>query len=133
MIATLNFKPYDKGALRGFFDLRYHGLSIKNCHLMHSEGGLWISLPQQEGKDADGNRKWYDILYLTPPEAAHVRRLVIADLQAQGHVAATVNQHQGTRKASRQDRKQPTKRTPEGEDLTAHYTPANDPHGDIPF
>ena len=56
MISALNFKPYDKGSLRGFFDLRYHGLTIKGCRVMESSSGLWVALPQKE-IDQDGERK----------------------------------------------------------------------------
>jgi DNA-binding cell septation regulator SpoVG len=118
MISALNFKKYEKGAMRGFFDLRYHGLTIKGCRLMDGTNGLWIALPQKEAEQ-NGERKWFDQMHLTPPEAEHVRRLAIADLKAQGHIE------------SRQPAPpQLHHRTFEGEDLSAHYTPAED---DIPF
>ena len=81
MISALNFKNYDKGAMRGFLDLRYHGLTIKGVRLMSGNNGLWLALPQQKGEQ-DGETKWFDQMFLTKPEAEHVRRLVLADLQA---------------------------------------------------
>jgi DNA-binding cell septation regulator SpoVG len=118
MISALNFKAYEKGALRGFFDLRYYGLTIKGCRLMTGNTGLWIALPQQKG-ERDGQVEYFDQMFLTPPEREHVRRLAVADLEAQGHIVskqpAPAQQHH---------------RTPEGEDLSQHYTPAGD---DIPF
>ena len=46
MISVLNFKPFDRGSIRGFFDLWYHGLTIKSCRLMEGNNGLWFSFPQ---------------------------------------------------------------------------------------
>ena len=86
-IRALNFKPFDRGSMRGFFDLAYGGLTIKGCRLMSGNNGLWVAFPQQKGEQ-DGETKWFDQMFLTKPEAEHVRRLVIADLQAQGHLEA---------------------------------------------
>ena len=54
---------------------------------MSGNNGLWIALPQQNGEQ-DGEIKYFDQMYLTPPEAEHVRRLALLDLQAQGHIEA---------------------------------------------
>ena len=51
MISVLNFKPYENGHIRGFFDLRYHGLTIKSCRLMAGNNGLWFSFPQVKGEE----------------------------------------------------------------------------------
>ena len=64
MISVLNFKPFGKGSIKGFFDLRYHGLTIKGCRLMNGNGDLWFSFPQVKG-EADGETKWFDQMYLT--------------------------------------------------------------------
>ena len=85
MISVLNFKQHDQGALIGFFDLRYFGLTIKGCRLMDGRNGLWIAFPQQKVEQS-GETKWFDQMYLTPPERQHVRRLVLADLRNQGYV-----------------------------------------------
>lgn len=121
MISALNFKPFNKGSLRGFFDLRYHGLTIKGCRLMAGKGGLWVALPQKE-INKDGERKWVDQLYLTPPEMDHVRRLVIADLESQGHL-----DHAPKEPAA----KRPPYRPPEKEDLSEYYTQGTEDN--IPF
>jgi DNA-binding cell septation regulator SpoVG len=83
MISVLNFKSYEKGALRGFFDLRYFGLSIKGCRLMQGNNGMWFAFPQVKG-EADGEVKYYDQMFLTPLERDHVTRLVLLDLEGQG-------------------------------------------------
>jgi DNA-binding cell septation regulator SpoVG len=86
MVSALNFKSYESGAICGFFDLRYHGSVIKDCRLMRgNNGGHWLALPQKKG-EKDGETKYFDIIYLTKPEAEHVRNLVIAQLKAEGHI-----------------------------------------------
>jgi DNA-binding cell septation regulator SpoVG len=126
-VSALNFKPYNKGAMRGFFDLRYHGLTVKGCRLMNGNGGLWIALPQKEAEQ-DGERKYFDQMYLTPPEAEHVRRLVITDLMSQGHIERpAAKQKPSAKQASRE-----THRTLEGEDVSEYYTDPN-ADDDIPF
>ena len=84
MIGVLNYKPFQRGSILGFFDLRYHGLTIKGCRLMTGANGFWFSFPQREGKDEAGNVKYFDIIYMTKPEAEHARRLVVAELEVQG-------------------------------------------------
>lgn len=137
-VGALNFKRFEKGAMCGFLDLRYHGLTIKGVRLMAGNGGLWLAFPQQKGEQ-DGETKWFDQMFLTKPEAEHVRRLVVADLRAQGHIQAPARGGGGNGqppwKTDHGDH-QPTQhrqghRSPEGEDLSDYYT-----HGaedDIPF
>ncbi len=124
MISALNFKPYDKGALKGFFDLRYHGMTVKGCRLMTGKNDLWLARPQKQGKQ-DGEVKYFDQMFLTKPEAEHVRRLVIADLQAQGHLEG---KPRGERGQSR-----PRRMTPEGEDVTDYYPDPKSNGDDIPW
>ena len=117
MIAVLNFKAFDRGSIKGFFDLRYHGLTIKGCRLMDGNGGLWFSFPQIKAEE-DGETKYFDQMFMSSLERDHIRSLVMLDLQAQGHI----------------DRPKPkpraTHKTPEGEDLGEHYSDKAD---DIPF
>ena len=116
----------------GFLDLRYHGLSIKGCRLMSGKNGHWIALPQREGKDENGELKYYDQLYLSPPEADHVRRLVLLDLERQGHIggAAPANGITAARRPTTHGRGGRSHRTPEGEDLSDYYSQPGD---EIPF
>lgn len=126
-VSALNFKSFERGAMHGFFDLRYHGLTIKGCRLMSSNNGLWIALPQKE-TEQDGERKYFDQMYLTQPEAEHVRKLAIADLQAQGHIdRPTPKPKPAAKRAPRGSH-----RTPEGESLDEYYTDPN-ADDDIPF
>ena len=122
MISVLNFKKFERGSLLGFFTLRYHGLSIQNCRLMAGKNGSgpWFSFPQIK-VEKDGETEYHDLMYLTPPEREHVRALIMAELQAQGHVEAPKTKKQGNGKGQY--------RTPEKEDL-AEYYPEPD---DLPF
>lgn len=128
MISVLNFKSYDKGAIRGFFDLRYHGLTIKGCRLMNTNGGLWIAFPQRLG-EKDGETKWFDQMYLTAPEMDHVRKMVIADLRSLGIIEKSPRrQHQSN---DRGNKAPGTYRTSEGGDLSQPYSGGS--NDDIPF
>ncbi|WP_419656287.1 uncharacterized protein Dvar_53830 [Desulfosarcina variabilis str. Montpellier] len=127
-VSALNFKSFERGAMLGFFDLRYHGLTIKGCRLMSSNNGLWIALPQKEA-DQDGGRKYFDQMFLTPPETEHVRKLAIADLQTQGHIDRPVAKKEAAAKQAPKG----SYRAPEGEDLSEYYVPPGDDGDDIPF
>ena len=122
MIAVLNFKPFNRGSLLGFFTLRYHGLSIQNCRLMAGKNGgaPWFSFPQLK-TEKDGETKYIDILQLTNAEREHVRGLVLAELQAQGHIERDKPKGQPNGRH----------RTPEGEDLSEYFTDTG--QDNIPF
>jgi len=94
MIGVLNYKLFQRGSVLGFFDLRYHGLVIKGCRLMIGQNGYWMAFPQKEGTDKDGKTQYYDQMYLNKPEADHVRRLIVAELEAQGFIEHATKQAQ---------------------------------------
>ena len=110
-IRVMNFKPYNRGSLLGFFTLGYGGLSIQNCRLMAGNNGgpAWFAFPQVKGEQ-DGETKYYEILHLSNPEREAVRALIIADLQSQGYL-------KDQPKLNR-----PQHRTPEGEYLDHYFS-----------
>jgi DNA-binding cell septation regulator SpoVG len=125
MIGALNFKTFQRGSILGFFDLRYHGLVVKGCRLMNGQNGYWIAFPQKEGTDKDGKTQYFDQIYLARPEAEHVRRLVVAELETQGHI------HHKKQPAQPQQRPSNGFHHPDtGEDLSDYMPPSDD---DIPF
>lgn len=133
MISAFNFKPHDRGAIVGFFDLRYHGLTIRGCRIMNTNGGYWFSFPQRQGEQ-DGQVRYFEVMHLTPPETEHVRTLVLAELEAQGFISRPSKQAGKPRTTTRPDTPpsaRPTHITPEGEDLSEYYTQPGD--DDIPF
>lgn len=132
MISVLNFKPFDRGLIKAFFDLRYHGLTIKGCRLMKGNDGLWFAFPQLKNEEG-GETKYYDQMFLASPEREHVRKLITAQLLAEGHINEP--QQESVQHSNPQQNFKPRaggQRTFEKEDLSEHYTPADDNTG-IPF
>jgi len=83
MISVLNFKPFDRGSLKGFFTLLYHGLSIKNCRLMTGDNGLWFSFPQQKENLGD-EVKYHEQGHLdAPKQPAKAKRVPIPKAPSQ--------------------------------------------------
>jgi hypothetical protein len=123
VISVLNFKKFDRGSILGFFDLRYHGLTIKGCRLMagNNGGSPWFSFPMLRGEQ-DGKTKYLDQMFVTVPEREHVRALVLAELESQGHFQRSKPAQSNGRRSDR---------TPEGEDLSEFYTAGQDDN--IPF
>jgi len=121
MISVLNFKPFDSGSLKGFFTLLYHGLSIKNCRLMTGDNGLWFSFPQQKENLGD-EVKYHDQMFLSPPERDHVTRLIVLDLEQQGHLDAP--------KQPAKAKRVPIPKAP-SQDISDHFTSGQD--DDIAF
>ncbi len=126
MISVLNFKSFERGSIKGFFDLRYYGLTIKSCRLMDGNNGLWFSFPQTRAEE-NGETKWFDMMFMSSLERDHVRKLVLLDLQQQGHLG----QEKPKAKPKAQPRAKAAHETPEGEDLSEHYTQGQ--NDDIPF
>ena len=126
MISVLNFKAFDRGSMRGFFDLRYHGLTIKGCRLMNGTNGLWFSFPQIKAEE-NGETKYYDQMFLTSLEREHVRKLVLIDLEQQGYIDRPKSKPKPTKRRSSTAQH----KTPEGENLDEYYTPPDE--DDIPF
>ena len=128
-VRVIDFKPYRKGALIGFFTLGYGGICIKGCRLMSGSNGNghWIALPQKEYQDKDGKTQYTDQIYITKPEADFVRRVVVMELERQ-RVGAKTTKPENKRVGSP---RQQAFRTPEGEDLSDYMPPPGD--DDIPF
>ena len=80
--------------------------------------------------------KYLDIMALSSPEREAVRSLILLELQQQGHIEGQ-HSSQGQGKASSQKKASRPRQSsgrhisPEGEDLSEHYTQPGD--DDIPF
>jgi DNA-binding cell septation regulator SpoVG len=132
-IRAMNFKPFDRGSMKGFFDLGYGGLTIKGCRLMNGNNGWWFSFPQQKA-DENGEVKYHDFLFLTPPEKEDVRRLIVAHLLEEGFVSPEPKQEPQTQTPTsgpRQAQKAGKQRTFGNEDISEYYQQTAD--SDIPF
>lgn len=80
----------------------------------------------------DGETKWFDQVYLTAPEMDHVRKLVVADLQAQGFIERPASESKRSPNRQTPGQQRPPRRTPEGDDLSEYRTP-DDGIDDIPL
>ena len=58
----LNFKPFEKNTLRGFFDIELaSGLILRGCTL-HENGRRWVGLPAKPYTANDGGQAWAAIV-----------------------------------------------------------------------
>ena len=121
MIRALNFKSYEKGSMRGFFDLGYGGLVVKGCRLMDGKNGLWLAMPSKQIKK-DGETIYLDIVEMAKSDAEQVRKTILSDLRQQGHLDGKAQNPRPARSYQR----------PEQEDLSEYY-PQGGGDEDIPF
>ena len=98
IIELINFKPYPRGALKGFFDLHIDILTISGCSYFEKDGKRWFTFPNKPYEDM----RQIDALNGKPEK----------------------NRRQSS-KSYQEDH-----RTPEGEDLSQHYSSKDE---DIPF
>ena len=63
-IECINFKSFDKGGLLGFANLFVvsWGLEVYNVSVYRNSqtGHRFITFPSREGKDKEGNAKWFE-------------------------------------------------------------------------
>ena len=60
---VLNFKPFDKNNLRGFFDLELpSGLILHGCTLHTDDGHYWIGLPSRPWSKQDGTQSYAKVI-----------------------------------------------------------------------
>lgn len=61
---VINFRPHDKGALKGFFDLKMEGwgnLIIRGMQLFQKGDRSWVNFPSKE-IEKDGEKQWFALL-----------------------------------------------------------------------
>ena len=52
---------------------------------MDGDNGLWFAFPQIKDEE-NGEASYFEQMFLTSPERGHIRKLVLLDLQQQGHI-----------------------------------------------
>jgi hypothetical protein len=64
MIEILEYKPMDKGALKGYVNIYMpkNGLELYGCALFEKDDKAWVGLPQKEYTDKDGQKKYMSII-----------------------------------------------------------------------
>jgi hypothetical protein len=79
-----DWKPFEKGALKGFFTVHLpSGMIIHNCGLFEKNGSRWIALPAKKFTSTSGKVTWQPIVEI--PDRAAVERFrmkVLAALDA---------------------------------------------------
>ena len=66
---VLDFKPYSKNTLKGFFDLRLaSGMVLCGCTLYEKNGRYWIGLPAKSYLKDDGEQAWCRIIDFSDKE-----------------------------------------------------------------
>jgi hypothetical protein len=60
---VLNFKPFVKNTLRGFFDLGLpFGMILRDCMFCEKDGKRWIGWPAKSYDKKDGSKSWSNIV-----------------------------------------------------------------------
>jgi hypothetical protein len=71
-ITASNWKPLEKGSLRGFLTLTLSsGLVLNNCQLLETGKERWIGLPSQRFQKRDGSTEYIPIVEFTTKRARH--------------------------------------------------------------
>ena len=71
-ITVNNWKPLEKGSLRGFLTITLpSGLVLNNCQILETNGQRWIGLPSQRFRTADGSIRYVPIVEFTTKRARH--------------------------------------------------------------
>ncbi len=75
------YKLPDSGAMKAFVDMNINGLLlIKGLRVVQGPKGLFVSMPQEQGKD----KRWYDsIRCLTPEVRSVIQEKVLQAYQAE--------------------------------------------------
>ena len=65
-----NYKPIDKGCLKGRFDVTVPqwGLTLRDCALFEKEGDKWVNFPSRPYKAEDGTTKHYACAFMEKAE-----------------------------------------------------------------
>ena len=86
---VINWRPYNKGKLRGFFDvLTGEGFTIKGFKIMEGINGEFVSRPSQQDKDGE----WYDTVYCTREISEKLLKMVKATKTGNGDLNQDIEQ-----------------------------------------
>lgn len=63
-ISDVKIRKYENNAVRAFASVTFDdALVVTGLTIMEGKNGLFVSMPQTKGKDADGKDKWFDICF----------------------------------------------------------------------
>ena len=123
IIELVNFKPYQRGALKGFFDLQIGILTISGCSYFEKEGKRWFTFPNKPYEDKNGQTAYQEIIQTTNAIYGHLRTEVMRQIDA-------FNGKPEKNKRPSSKSYQEGYRTSEGEELSQYYSSGDE---DIPF
>ena len=76
---VINWRPYGKGKLRGFFDvLTAEGFTLKGFKIMEGINGEFVSKPSQQ-KDGE----YYDTIYCTKEMSEELLKMAKKEMQSE--------------------------------------------------
>ena len=63
-VTVTKITPVNKGNFKGFASVDIDGkLKIHSCRIIQQPGqAAWVSLPQNEWTDPEGNKKWFPVV-----------------------------------------------------------------------
>ena len=82
IIELINFKPYQRGALKGFFDLHIDILTISGCSYFEKDGKRWFTFPNKPYEDKNGQTAYQEIIQTTNAIYGHLRAEVMRQIDA---------------------------------------------------
>lgn len=77
-----NYRPVEKGALKGFFSLIIHptGQKINDCRYFEQGDNRWFNLPQKEVKFTDGRKvEYYPIISFMNKSYESALKIAVVD------------------------------------------------------
>lgn len=75
-IEVVALRPMDRGNLKAFVSVRLGGVTIHDCRIVQQSGQrAWVSMPQREYADAEGQKKYSAVV-----ELSDALKKVVADL-----------------------------------------------------
>ncbi len=68
-ITEVKIRKYENNATKGFASLTFDdALVITGLTILEGKNGLFVSMPQTKGKDAEGKERWFDVCFPTSKE-----------------------------------------------------------------
>lgn len=122
-IHVMNFKEYQSGQLKGFFDVQYGALTIIGCMYFTNGAKRWFAFPQKPIEDKDGQRAYQEIIQSSSAVYGHLRSEIMRQIDA-----LRVKPEKNEPPQSKVNHE--SHRTPEGENLNQYYSSEDE---DIPF
>jgi hypothetical protein len=78
---VLNFKPYQSGAMVGFFDLEVSGLVVTGCKCFRKDDRVWFAWPSEKVPGENGEAAYRDIVCAADPVMRHLQNAVRGQLR----------------------------------------------------